>query len=74
MFFPVILKLLLNWVEETNFELNEGLLYAGALSISIFFRTLIGLHSDHLLDRITIRERVGVRVSQHHNFSYFLRH
>lgn len=63
MLFPVILKLLLEWIELEKFEISDGIFYAGLLSVAVILRTIVGIHSDQMLDRIVIRRRIGVRVS-----------
>lgn len=69
MLFPVILKVLLEWVEKTDFEISEGILYATGMSLAVVSRTFIGLHCDYLLELINARIRNTVRVRNPFNFA-----
>lgn len=62
MLFPVILKILLEWVEKEDFEISEGILYASAMSLAVIARTFIGLHCDYILELINAKIRNTVRV------------
>lgn len=75
MLFPVILKILLEWVEKTEFEISDGLLYASAMSLTVLARTFIGIHGDYILElnNAKIRNTIRVKNISRENLKFFFK-
>lgn len=62
MSFPVILKLMLEWIEEENPDMQQGYIIAGMISLALLLRSYVGLIGDYLLELANAKIRNSVRV------------
>ena len=63
MSFPVILKMMLEWIEEENPVMSKGYIIATMISLALLFRSYVGLMGDYLLELANAKIRNSVRVS-----------
>lgn len=63
MLYPVLLKILLNWLKQDKPDMTEGALYAFIMCSSVFLRSYFEVLSYYLVRIMDARMRNIIRVT-----------
>lgn len=61
--FPILLKMILEWLDNEKSEMSTGYLLAGLLSGAIVLRGYLGIRGDYITERMSARARNVIRVT-----------